>query len=64
MIKVMKEMEQDEADERKGVPRAFLQNSQIIRFCPQSDGHKGRVIRHVLPKVDISVSQDDKKDLN
>ena len=52
----MKEMEQDEADERKGVPRAFLQNSQIIRFCPQSDGHKGRVIRHVLPKVDISVS--------
>ena len=41
----------------------FLHNSQIIRFCPQSVGHIGRVIRHVTPKVDISTSQDYKKRL-
>ena len=35
MIKVMKEMEQDEADERKGVPRAFFtefSDTQITQF--------------------------------
>ena len=38
-------------------------NSQIIRFFEHNVDHKkGRVIRHTIPKIGISVSSDDKKD--